>query len=225
MPSIVQGYEYDIFISYRQNDNQDGWVTEFVESLNREIKATFKEDISIYFDENPHDGLLETHDIDQSLNEKIKCLVFIPIVSQTYCDPNSFAWRKEFIAFRDFANNDDFGLDIKLQNGNVTKRILPVRIHEIDNADMNMFEKEIMGAMRSVDFIYKASGVNRPLLLNDEHLNNGKLIIYRNQLNKVANAVKELIFTIQNRPVVSIPLILKTNTINLSTINLKMSVI
>jgi len=27
MHSIIPGYEYDIFISYRQNDNQDGWVT------------------------------------------------------------------------------------------------------------------------------------------------------------------------------------------------------
>ena len=54
MPSIIPGYEYDIFISYRQNDNQDGWVAEFINSLNREIKSTFKEDISIYFDENPH---------------------------------------------------------------------------------------------------------------------------------------------------------------------------
>ena len=67
MPSIIPGYEYDIFISYRQNDNQEGWVTEFINSLNREIKSTFKENISIYFDENPHDGLLETHAVDDSL--------------------------------------------------------------------------------------------------------------------------------------------------------------
>jgi len=68
MPSIITGYEYDIFISYRQKDNKrDGWVTEFVETLKDEIEATFKEDISIYFDENPHDGLLETHDVDDSL--------------------------------------------------------------------------------------------------------------------------------------------------------------
>ncbi len=49
MPSIISGYEYDIFISYRQKDNkQDGWVTEFITSLKNEIEATFKEDISIY---------------------------------------------------------------------------------------------------------------------------------------------------------------------------------
>ena len=74
MPSIIPGYEYDIFISYRQKDNQsDQWVTKFVKALREEIDSTFKEDISIYFDENPHDGLLETHDVDQSLNDKIKC--------------------------------------------------------------------------------------------------------------------------------------------------------
>lgn len=25
MPSLVPGYEYDIFISYRHNDNRSGW--------------------------------------------------------------------------------------------------------------------------------------------------------------------------------------------------------
>jgi hypothetical protein len=31
MLSLIPGYEYDIFISYRQQDNEyDGWVTEFV---------------------------------------------------------------------------------------------------------------------------------------------------------------------------------------------------
>ena len=58
MPSIIEGYEYDIFISYRQNDNKyDGWVTEFVDNLQKELDATMKNPVSIYFDENPHDGL------------------------------------------------------------------------------------------------------------------------------------------------------------------------
>ena len=68
MASLIPGYEYDIFISYRQKDNKhDCWVTKFVENLKGEIEATFKEDISIYFDENPHDRLQETHDVDKSL--------------------------------------------------------------------------------------------------------------------------------------------------------------
>jgi hypothetical protein len=44
MSSIIEGYNYDIFISYRQKDNKyDGWVTEFVENLKKELEATFKE--------------------------------------------------------------------------------------------------------------------------------------------------------------------------------------
>jgi hypothetical protein len=92
MASLIEGYSYDIFISYRQKDNKyDSWVTEFVDNLKKELEATFKEEVSVYFDINPHDGLLETHDVDASLKEKLICLVFIPIISQTYCDPKSFA--------------------------------------------------------------------------------------------------------------------------------------
>ena len=69
MPSLLAGYEYDIFISYRHKDNKhDGWVTEFVRTLRSELEATFKEDISIYFDENSHDGL--THPLPPLLKEE-----------------------------------------------------------------------------------------------------------------------------------------------------------
>jgi hypothetical protein len=58
MSSIVLGYNYDIFISYRQKDNKgDRWVSEFVEALKKELESTFKEEINVYFDINPHDGL------------------------------------------------------------------------------------------------------------------------------------------------------------------------
>ena len=104
MPSLISGFEYDIFISYRHKDNKGGhWVTEFVDALRTELEATFKDDISIYFDENPHDGLLETHNVDKSLEGKLKCLVFIPIISQTYCDPKCFAWQHELCAFNKLA--------------------------------------------------------------------------------------------------------------------------
>ena len=100
MSSIIAGYEYDIFISYRQKDNKgERWVSKFVEALKIELESTFKEEVSVYFDINPHDGLLETHDVDASLRGKLKCLIFIPIISQTYCDSKCFAWQYEFVAF------------------------------------------------------------------------------------------------------------------------------
>jgi len=194
MPSIIQDYEYDIFISYRQKDNQsDQWVTKFIESLKEEINATFKEDISIYFDENPHDGLHEHHEVDDSLREKLKCLIFIPIVSQTYCDPKCFAWEHEFKVFIEQASDDQFGLKTKLSGGNVASRMLPVKIHDLDSEDQQLFESEVGGVMRSIDFIYSEAGVNRPLRVNDDRNKNLEETDYRNQVNKVANAIKEII--------------------------------
>jgi len=215
MPSLIKGYEYDIFISYRQKDNKaDKWVTHFVEALKDEIEATFKEDISIYFDENPHDGLLETHDVDQSLSEKIKVLILIPIISQTYCDPNCFAWQHEFIAFRDFAKEDELGLDIRLASGNVCKRILPIRIHEIDAVDQQLYEKETGGVMRPIDFIYHSPGVNRPLRPNEEHPDDNLYkTLFIDQINKVANGVKEIVYGLIN-PYTSVQSQMTNDTVN-----------
>jgi len=194
MASLIPGYEYDIFISYRQKDNKyDGWVTEFVDNLKRELEATFKEQLSVYFDINPNDGLLETYDVNASLKEKLKCLVFIPIISQTYCDPKSFAWQHEFCAFNKMSKEELFGRDIKLINGNIASRILPVKIHDLDAEDTMLLEKELGGVLRSIEFIFKSPGINRPLKPNDERSENVNRIYYRDQINKVANAVKEII--------------------------------
>ncbi len=195
MRSLITGYENDIFISYRQKDNKyDGWVTEFVVNLKKELEATFKEDISIYFDENPLDGLLESHDVDKSLSSKIKSLVFIPILSQTYCDSHCFAWQSEFVPFIRLAGEDQFGRDITLSNGNVASRILPVQIHDLDAADIKLLEDELNGKLRSIDFIYREPGVNRPLLTKDDDTTEShSKARYRNQINKVANAVKEIV--------------------------------
>ncbi len=194
MASILPSFEYDIFISYRQKDNKyDGWVTEFVQNLKRELEATFKEDISIYFDSNPDDGLLETHNVDKSLEGKLKSLIFIPILSQTYCDPKSFAWQHEFVAFNKLAKEDQFGRDIRLAHGNVASRILPIRIRELDDEDKKLLEEELGGVLRAIDFIYKEPGVNRPLKPEDPEEKNLAKTRYRNQINKTANAIKEII--------------------------------
>jgi tetratricopeptide (TPR) repeat protein len=199
MASIVPGYEYDIFISYRQKDNKgDRWVSEFVDALKTELESTFKEEISVYFDINPHDGLLETHDVNASLKQKLKCLIFIPIISQTYCDPQSFAWQHEFCTFNKLAKEDQFGRDIRLAGGNVASRILPIKIHELDAEDKTLLENELGGVLRSIDFIYKSTGVNRPLRANEDHPHdNLNKTYYRDQINKVANGIKEIITAIK----------------------------
>ena len=191
----------DIFISYRQKDNRhDGWVTEFVENLKGELESTFKEEISVYFDINPHDGLLETHDVNASLKEKLKCLIFIPVISRTYCDPKSFAWEHEFKEFVGQASHDQFGLKVKLPNGNVANRVLPVRIYDLDAADMKECESVLGGVLRGVEFIYREPGVNRPLTPNDDENRNLNKTKYRNQINKVANSVNEIIQGIKINP-------------------------
>jgi Predicted integral membrane protein len=194
MPSIIAGYGYDIFISYRQKDNKgDKWVSKFAEALTTELGSTFKEEVGVYFDINTYDGLLETHDVDASLKEKIRCLIFIPIISRTYCDPMSFAWEQEFKTFIDQASNDQFGLKVKLASGNVARRVLPIQIHELDSEDKSLIEKELGGPLRAIEFIYREPGVNKPLTAEDDHkknLNNTKYII---QVNKVANAIDDII--------------------------------
>jgi len=197
MASLISGYKYDIFISYRQKDNKhDGWVTEFVDNLKGELESTFKEDVSVYFDINPHDGLLETHDVDASLKDKMKCLVLIPIISRTYCDPKSFAWEHEFKAFVEEASKDQFGLKVKLPNGNVAGRVLPIRIYDLDSTDIKLCESVIGGVLRSIDFIYKSAGVNRPLNPSDNQHDNLNKTLYRDQINKVANSIREIITAI-----------------------------
>src|ERR1700704_4881946 len=151
MPSLLPDFEYDIFISYRQNDNRSGWVTEFVKALQEELAATIKDPVSVYFDSNPHNGLLETHDVDDSLKSKLKCLIFVPILSQTYGDPRSFAWKNEFLAFKKLAGEDSIGLKVKLANGNVASRILPIIIHELDASDKQMVETELGSVLRGID--------------------------------------------------------------------------
>jgi hypothetical protein len=195
MASIIEGYSYDIFISYRQKDNKhDGWVSEFIDNLIGELETTFKEEVSVYFDINPHDGLLETHSVDKSLTDKLKCLIFIPIISRTYCDLKSYAWQNEFVVFNKLARQDKFGREIKLASGNVASRILPVKIHDLDPEDEMLLEIELGDALRGIEFIYKSAGVNRPLRSKEENPSgNLNHTIYRDQINKVCLAIREII--------------------------------
>ena len=83
---------------------------------------------------------------------------FIPIISRTYCDPKSFAWEHEFKPFLDQAAHDPYGLMVKLPDGNVANRVLPVRIHDLDKNDIKLCESVLGGVLRGVEFIYKEPG-------------------------------------------------------------------
>lgn len=193
MPSLIPGYQYDIFISYRQNDNRSGWVTQFVEQLREELASTIKDPVTIYFDENPHDGLLDTHHVDKSLESKLKCVIFIPVLSHTYCDAKSYAWNNELVPFCAAAKADGIGLDIILPNRNVTSRILPVQIHDLAASDQKLFEQESGIPLRSIDFIFRSQGVNRPLAKEDSRADNLNKTFYRDQINKTANAIEGIV--------------------------------
>ncbi len=188
--SIIPEYDYDIHISYRYNDNKyDGWVSEFVEKLKQELSATLKDRLTIYFDKRPE----ESREAESSA-QKIKSLIFIPVISQTYCDINSPVWKNEFRIFQNEIKNDSIGSNIKLINGNTASRVIPVKIHDIDKDDVKLLESELSGGLRSIDFIYREEGVNRPLRpVDDEKHANPLRPMYRNQINKLANAIKEII--------------------------------
>ncbi|HMG89064.1 MAG TPA: tetratricopeptide repeat protein [Chryseolinea sp.] len=199
MSSLLPGFEYDIFISYRHNDNRSGWVTEFVKNLEEELAATIKDPVSVYFDSNPHDGLHENHDVDDSLRTKLKCIILIPILSQTYCDTRSFAWKHEFIVFRQQAGEDNLGLKVKVGTGNVSSRILPVCIHALDPSDKQLVENELGGMLRGIEFIYESKGISRPLKASEEDAKaNLNHTYYRDQVAKVARAVKEILSATRN---------------------------
>jgi hypothetical protein len=60
-------------------------------------------------------------------------------------------------AFVELASHDQFGLKVKLPNGNVASRVLPVRIYDLDTNDIKLCESILGSVLRSIDFIYKSS--------------------------------------------------------------------
>ncbi len=135
--------------------------------------------------------------MDASLKEKLKCLIFIPVISRTYCDPKSFAWEHEFKAFVQQTSNDQFGLKIKLPNGNVASRVLPARIHDLGATAIKDCETVLDGFLRGVEFIYRELGVNKPLTDDDDEKKNLNNTKYKIQINRVANAIKDIIEGLQ----------------------------
>jgi TolB-like protein len=205
MTSTQNEFSHDIFISYRHNDNKplggigEGWVTEFVNYLTTELETMIKGKVSIYFDRNPDNGLKEHHRVEDSLNNRLNSVILIPILSQTYCDEECYAWKNEFQPFLESAKSDLLGSSIRLLDGNVTGRVLPVCIHDLEQQDLRKIESALNGKLRDIIFVFKSPGVNRPLRAHEEDpLKNANRTSYRDQINKVANAIREIITSVRS---------------------------
>jgi len=75
-----------------------------------------------------------------------------------------------------------------------------VRIHNLDPGDLKLFEETTQGVLRSVDFVYEEKDVVRPLLADDKRELNISGTSYRNQINKVAFAIREIIGAFKQSP-------------------------
>jgi hypothetical protein len=93
----------------------------------------------------------------------------------------------------ELASKDQFGLKVKLPNGNVSNRVLPIRIYDLNNEDIKLCENVLGGVLRGIEFVYAEPGVNRPLKPEDDEKINLNKTKYRNQINKVGNAIREIV--------------------------------
>ena len=169
MSTIIPGYDCDIHISYRFNDNKyDGWVTEFVEKLWQELGATLKDKLSIYFDKSPEEDRKPFYEENTLVPRPIKSLIFIPDRFPNLLRYQFQVWKEEFKGFQYRCKNDRIGAIGEITNGNMASRVIPVKIHDIDKDDVKLLESELAGALRSIDFIYREEGVNRPLRPADD---------------------------------------------------------
>jgi TolB-like protein len=116
------------------------------------------------------------------------------------------------------ASHDHFGLKVKLPTGNVAARILPIQINELPPEDKSLLENELGGVLRAIEFIYKEPGVNRPLRSNEDRPNENLIkTFYRNQINKVANAIDEVIHSLKEKETIPAGQILSSALSNQSS--------
>ena len=65
--------------------------------------------------------------------------------------------------------------------------------------DKSLIEKELGGVLRAIEFIYKEPGVNKPLTADDDEKKNLNGTKYRIQINKVSNAIDEIIHSLKGK--------------------------
>jgi hypothetical protein len=194
MAALLSDFEYDIFISYRHNDEE--WMADFIDRLQREVKMVVGRELRIYYDRDVKNGLNDTYQVRESLDHRVlSSVILMPLISATYCDTTKYSWNYEFLPFLEHAKKDRLGLNLTLLNRNVSSRILPLRTYDLEPNHSQLLAQTLGGFLRSIDFVYLAQGVNRPLRVKDEDWKPGTVngLLYVDQINKVANTIKELL--------------------------------
>jgi hypothetical protein len=103
----------------------------------------------------------------------------------------------------ELASKDKFGLKVKLPGGNVASRVLPVRIYDLNKEDIQLCESVLGGVLRGIEFIYKSTGVNRPLRANEDHAqDNLNKTYYRDQINKMSHSIQEIIMGLRTGSII-----------------------
>ncbi|MBO6717569.1 MAG: TIR domain-containing protein [Rhizobiaceae bacterium] len=104
----ASGFEYDLFISYARNDDQEqtstgrGWVSEFVSRLQATLRSRLgdADALRIYFDQS---SLGANHQLDELLSAARRSAIFLAIGSPSYAKRE---WtRKELAAFAESADD------------------------------------------------------------------------------------------------------------------------
>ncbi len=114
-----------------------------------------------------------------------------------------FDWKAKESCDVTLSTDDNFPMYVHLtglSNSNVASRILPIQIHDLKPDDKVLVEKELGGFLRAVEFIYREPGVTRPLKPDDDDKVNLNRTKYRNQINKTANAIDEIINSLTSIP-------------------------
>ena len=189
MSLLTLDFKHDIYISYRRNQQIFEWTKEFVNILKTEVEQILKESISIFFENG----------LDYS-PENVNSTLFIPIISNSYCDANKDNWKNELQYFKNSAVADSLGFLLPFKGEHLLSRILPIKINSISDAEYSILEGKTDGRLKSIDFIFDAiEGVSRPLRPNDDVTFKTGTLLYRNQIIKTANIIAELLLSAKNK--------------------------
>jgi hypothetical protein len=103
--AYVPNYEWDVFISYARDDNQNSvsrnWISKFYKSLAAAIQKGVKEDLKVFFDER---SLKSYNTIESILTEVQRSAVFVIIGSSNWL--RSDYCQKELRSFLDHRADD-----------------------------------------------------------------------------------------------------------------------